>query len=87
MALEILKRTVWTNKKANQSNMKDVNNLIVDESCNKCCETEDTEHMILECNHYSDKNLGLLPTTFKQGTKTSTHQGASKKSQSRYFGR
>ena len=55
MALEILKRTVWTNKKANQSNMKDVNNLIVDESCNKCCETEDTEHMILECNHYSEK--------------------------------
>ena len=31
LALEILNRTVWTNKKANQSNMKDINNIIVDE--------------------------------------------------------
>jgi len=55
LALEILNRTVWTNKKANQSNMKDINNIIVDEACSKCGEAENTEHMILECSYYSEK--------------------------------
>ena len=32
LELEILNRTLWTNKKANQSSMKDVNNIIVDEA-------------------------------------------------------
>ena len=55
LALEILNRTIWTNKKANQSNMKDINNITVDEACSKCGETEDTDHMILECSHYAEK--------------------------------
>ena len=52
---EILNRTVWTNKKDNQSNMKDINNIIVDEACSKCGKAEDTDHMILECSYYSEK--------------------------------
>ena len=55
MALEILNKTVWTNKKVNQSNMKDINNIIVDEACSKCGEAENTEHMIVECSYYSEK--------------------------------
>ena len=51
--------TLWTNKKADQSNMKDINNILVDEACRKCGEAEDTDHMILECNYYS-KNFGLV---------------------------
>ena len=74
LALEILNRTVWTNKKANQSNMKDINNIIVDEACSKCGEAENTEHMILAIIL---KNLVLFSTTLKQSTKTSTHQGKS----------
>ena len=56
LALEILNRTVWTNKKANQLNMNDINNIIVDEACSKCGEAENTDHMILECSYYSEKN-------------------------------
>ena len=35
--------------------MKDINNITVDEACSKCGETEDTDHMILECSHYAEK--------------------------------
>ena len=78
--------TVWTNKKANQSNMKDINNIIVDEVWGKCGEVEDAgDHMISKCRYILKKQLVLLPTTCKQSTKTTTHQGTIKKSRSRLW--
>ena len=60
-------------------NLKDANNTTVDETCDKCGETEDTVHLFLEYVQYQEKNMENIPTALKQSTKTSTYQGTSKK--------
>ena len=60
LAIEIQNRTIWTNKKANQSNMKDIHNTTINETCDKCGETEDTNHLFLECEKYSEKIWQIL---------------------------
>ena len=60
LAIEIQNRTIWTNKKANQSNMKDIHNTTINETCDKCGETEDTNHLFLECEMYAEKIWQIL---------------------------
>ena len=49
LAIEIQNRTILTNKKANQSNMKDIHNTTISEANDKCGEIEGTNHIFLEC--------------------------------------
>jgi hypothetical protein len=56
---QILNRTVWTNNKAFKSHMSDSPN------CERCGEIETMEHLLSECEHYSQlvwTELGLAIT-------------------------
>jgi len=46
-AFQILNRTIWTNNKAHKSGR------IESSQCDKCAETETTEHLLCECAAYS----------------------------------
>jgi hypothetical protein len=48
MAFQILNRTTWTNNKAFKSRMR------LDPNCDRCGKTETMEHLLCECEYYSE---------------------------------
>ena len=40
--------------------MKDIHNTTINETCDKCGETEDTNHLFLECEMYAEKIWQIL---------------------------
>ena len=60
--------------------MKNVHNTTSNETCDKCGETEDTNHLFLECEMYSENTT----TADNQNAKKTIHQGNSNKKQSKY---
>jgi hypothetical protein len=53
-AFQILNRTVWTNNKAHKSRMR------LDPNCDRCGKTETMEHLLCECENYSEPLWGKL---------------------------
>jgi hypothetical protein len=49
VAFQVLNRTIWTNNKAFKSHMA------ASPTCDRCNETETMEHLLCDCEHYSEQ--------------------------------
>ena len=55
MNISILNRTIWTQEKAHLSKQKDEQNIIVTDKCPQCdIYTEDTVHMLIDCEELAE---------------------------------
>jgi hypothetical protein len=59
-AFQILKRTVWTNNKAYKSRMR------LDPNCDRCGKPETMEHLLCECENYSEPLWGKFTDALTQ---------------------
>ena len=69
-------------------NLKDANNTTVDETCDKCGETEDTVHLFLEYVQYQEKIWRIFQQLLnKAQRRLHIREQAKKQKQCRYHGR
>jgi hypothetical protein len=59
-AFQILNRTIWTNNKAHKSRMRP------DPNCDRCGKPETMEHLLCECEKYSEPLWGKLADALTQ---------------------